>query len=267
MVGRSSQIWEAINDRTHQRFAIKVLLAESADDKEQIGQIKHEYEVGKGLDHPHVIRMHELNNQGKTPFLVMELYPWPNLKQRMTASGAESLVLQMPKMVRQAAEALKYLHSKGWIHRDIKPDNYLASDDGEVKLIDFALAEKPKTGIFRLFAGKAKIQGTRSYLSPEQIRGEPLDMRSDIYSFGCMLYELFTGKPPFVGVSSNELLQRHLSTPALRISANNTMVTPEFDDFVTTLLAKKPEDRPKDMVKVAATLTTMKFYKKAPSGR
>ena len=80
------------------------------------------------------------------------------------------------------------------MHRDIKPDNFLVTEDGDVKLIDFALAQRIRTGLSRLFAGRTKVQGTRSYMAPEQIRGKPLDGRTDVYSFGCMLYELLSGK-------------------------------------------------------------------------
>ena len=107
---------------------------------------------------------------------------------------------------------MQYLHEQGWIHRDIKPDNFLVNEEGDVKLIDFALAARERKGLGKLF-GRTKVQGTRSYMAPEQIRGKGLDARTDIYSFGCMLYELVSGRLPFTGVSPEELLRKHLYAP------------------------------------------------------
>ena len=114
----------------------------------------------------------------------MELFPAPNLKQHHQPGARSTGAACANESFDSAAEGLAYFHSQGWIHRDIKPDNFLMNAEGEVKLIDFALAVQKKTGLARLFAGKSKIQGTRSYMSPEQIRGQPLDVRADIYSFG-----------------------------------------------------------------------------------
>src|SRR5262249_12464823 len=150
--------------------------------REEVGLLKHEYEVGRALDHPQVIKTKALVRERDAVYLVMELYAVPNLKQRIV-QGGEPLAPLATKCIRQAAEGLSYFHSQGWIHRDIKPDNFLADDNGNVKLIDFALAARKKGGLARLFAGKTKIQGTRSYMSPEQIRGQSLDQRADIYSF------------------------------------------------------------------------------------
>ena len=119
----------------------------------------------------------------------MELFAAPNLKQWINQGSRGARAAWPASSSAKAAEGLAYFHSQGWIHRDIKPDNFLMNPKGDVKLIDFALAVRRKGGLARLFAGKTKVQGTRSYMSPEQIRGQPLDERADIYSFGCMVYE------------------------------------------------------------------------------
>ncbi len=172
--------------------------------------IRKEYDVGHALKHPRLIQVLEFGRHKGQPYVLLELFSAPNLKILLQQQGSEQLAPLAVKFVEQSSEALAYFNGEGWVHRDIKPDNFLMSETGEVKMIDFALGQKPKTGLAKLFAGKTKVQGTPSYMSPEQIRGEPLDIKADIYSYGCTLYELFTGKRPFTGMSTNELLNRHL---------------------------------------------------------
>ena len=153
-----------------------------------------------------MIKIYEFNTEGEAPYLVMEHFEHPNLKLWLRG-GPQTSRPPRPKIIEQGAEALVYFHSEGWIHRDVKPDNFLLSDDGDVKLIDFAISHKKKSGFAALFCGIGKkMQGTRSYMSPEQIRSKNLDQRADIYSFGCMLFELLCGKPPFTGSNADELL-------------------------------------------------------------
>ena len=175
----------------------------------------------------------------------MELFAAPNLKQ-LIHQGVEALApIAGGHSFARPPRGWPTCTRKGWIHRDIKPDNFLVKPSGDVKLIDFALAVRRKGGLARLFAGKTKIQGTRSYMSPEQIRGQPLDERADIYSFGCMVYELLGGKPPYTGTSTNELLNKHLRSPIPPLQASNRNVTDDFAQLGAAMLAKKPEDRPR----------------------
>ena len=116
----------------------------------------------------------------------------------------------------------------------------------------------------KFFGGKSKIQGTRSYMAPEQIRGETLSASADIYSFGCMMYELLTGKPPFVGSNSNELLQRHLKSPPLGLDAVDKNFTPEITNLVAEMLAKKPEKRPESMQKCILALRSLRLHRRDP---
>jgi serine/threonine protein kinase len=179
--------------------------------------------------------------------------------------GIEALQPAVPGLIRKAAEGLAYLHSQGWIHRDVKPDNFLMKPDGQVKLIDFALAIRRKGGLARLFAGRSKIQGTRSYMSPEQIRGQPLDERADLYSFGCMVYELLGGKPPYTGTSTNDLLTKHLRAPIPPLGASNRNVHEDFAELARRLLAKQPEERPASMADFLRELRGMQVFKVPPA--
>lgn len=263
ITGQTSQIWEGMRDTDRARHALKILLPDFRKNREQIGFLKHEYEVGSGLDHPGVVKVFEFAAPKGVPYLAMELYTCGNLKQVIRSVGLEDLGPLLPDIVRQAGEALAYFNYKGWIHRDVKPDNFLLTPEGNVKLIDFALAQRKKSGLAKLFGGGTKkIQGTKSYMSPEQIRGEALDERADVYSFGCTAYELFSGKPPYTGSNANDLLMKHLSAPPAVVAAANSNVTMEFSDLVRQCMAKKPANRPQTMQEFVDKLRMIKVYKR-----
>jgi serine/threonine protein kinase len=144
------------------------------------------------------------------------------------------------------------------VHRDVKPDNILVNASGEVRLIDFALAQRSGGG---RFLRKRKCQGTRSYMSPEQILCHPLDGRADIYSYAAAAYELVTGRPPFRAADSNDLLRKHLTEKPISPEVHNPQVTKEFADFVLNMLAKKKQDRPNDFHVVLMKLKNIKLFK------
>jgi serine/threonine protein kinase len=245
--GKTCQVWEAMNDLQGNRYALKVLLAEYRHNKEEVGLLQHEHQVGRNLKHQRVITIYEYGIDHDNVYLGMELFQAPNIKQVIN-QRSDGLGPLLGKVITQAAEGLAYFHSQGWVHRDIKPDNYLMNAEGEVKLIDFALAQPLRAGLLsRLMPRSKKIQGTRSYMSPEQIRNQRLDERADLYSFGCMLHELVGGKPPFTGISTNDLLNKHLSAAPPPLQASNRNASDAFAQLVRRMLAKKPQDRPANM--------------------
>ena len=262
-LGSTCQVWEAIHDKDAKRVALKVLRPEQRGNKEEIAFLKHEYEVAKELNHRNVIKLIDYVTNAETPFIVLELFSELNLKMALRR-GPEPIAYQLPSIVEQACEGLYYLHSKGYVHCDIKPDNLLLSRNWEVKLIDFTIAKKIKSGLGKLFGGKTKVEGTRSYMSPEQIRGQSLDPRSDIYSMGCMLYELIVGRAPFTGNTPNELLSKHLSAAIPSALVNNDNVSPEFNNILRKMLAKKLEDRPQTMWDVLKMIRSTAIFKKPP---
>jgi len=217
------------------------------------------------MNHQCVIKIHDMVlDKNMPPFLVLELFSELNIKQALRR-GPESIAFMVDKIIEQCSEGLFYLHSQGWVHCDVKPDNFLVSRSGEVKLIDFTIAQKMKTGLAKFFSGKSKnITGTRSYMSPEQIRGKALDQRSDIYGFGCVLYEMVTGKPPFTGSSPNELLNKHLTAQVPSPLVVNDNVTNEYAAIIRSAMAKKPEDRPATMWELLKILRSIKIFKKPP---
>lgn len=261
--GQNCCIWQAYDDANQRIVGIKTLLDKFLKDREQIRLLRWEYAVGSTLKHPLIIDVLSYDVDRGTPYLVTEWFSSPNLKQRFNA-GVEKFVHLLPKIIERSAEALGYLHKMGWVHRDVKPDNFLVGDEAETKLIDFALAKKQKTGLMKFFAGKTKVQGTRSYMAPEQIRGSAPDRRMDIYGFGCMLHELFSGKPPFTGVNSNDLLMKHLRAPPPPLEAFNSNVTPEFAQLVRKCMAKNPSARPASMEDFLTELRMIRVFKVPP---
>ncbi|MCL6507260.1 MAG: serine/threonine protein kinase, partial [Bryobacteraceae bacterium] len=266
-VGHTCQVWEAAKTDDPTRYVLKVLRPDLRKNKEEVAALRNEYECAHKLRHKNIIRIYECNVEGDTPYLVMEHFEHENLKL-LLRDGPQRVAHLAPKIIEQGAEALFYLHSEGWIHRDVKPDNFLVSDEGMVKLIDFAISVRQKSALAALFSfGKKPVQGTRSYMSPEQIRNQNLDPRADIYSYGCVLFELLSGKPPFTGVNADDLLTKHLSAPIPSVQVYNDNVTPEFSNLIRKMMAKRREERPATMwefLKEYRSIRPFKVVPKAP---
>ncbi len=259
--GRHCQIWQAVDRTTGGRVAVKAVLPAMAADAVQRQLLAHELKVAKSLDHPTVIRIDRLCEE-RVPHLVMELFPHDDLKKEI-AAGVTSLVPKLQRIVTETALALDHLHARGWVHRDFKPENVLAAADGQVKLIDLAIAAKASGFLGRFLGAKNPPMGTPSYMSPEQIRGEALDARSDIYAFGCVLFELIAGKPPYQAATVNDLLNKHVSAAVPAVSAVNPNATTTVTDLLRKMLAKKPADRPASMREVLKQLRTIRLLENA----
>ena len=188
--GQNSEVWEVVEVGGKTRFAMKLLLKDRSDEQLQRAALRQEARIGLKLEHPNIIRFYKYAHDRKTPFIIMEHFRSTNLKLQIMRGEGSKLRPRLRKILKQFCLGLGYLHGKGWVHRDIKPDNLLVNSSAEVRLIDFAISVRAASGLSRLFAGKTKAAGTRSYMSPEQIRGLPLDGRADIYSTGVMLCEL-----------------------------------------------------------------------------
>ncbi len=274
--GRHCDVWEAMHDGKNERFALKIIRADYRNDAVQLGLMRHEFAVGRELTHPNCITIYEFDASKASPFLAMEFFASAtNLKKLISPNiqsigdavpGIERIARQIPRIIEQAAAGLAYFHQRGWIHRDIKPDNFLVNPDADVKLIDYAIADRRKGLLGRLF-GKSQIAGTRSYMSPEQIRGQALDHRTDIYSFGCVMFELFSGRPPYTGNSENELLTKHLRAPIPSAETFNKNLTYECVQLVKAMLAKEPKDRPESMDEVLEHLRAYRVFRSMPAAR
>jgi serine/threonine protein kinase len=193
----------------------------------------------------------------------MEFFPGGSLKLRLMRKQNDFIREFAQQIFKDAATALAFMNSQGWVHRDIKPDNILVSSAGETRMIDFAIAQRIQKPTFfgKLFRRKGKTQGTRSYMSPEQIRGDFLDGQSDIYSFGATCYEVVTGRPPFRAASSQDLLEKHIVEKPVSPRVHNPDVTEDFANLVLRMLAKKKQDRPRDFHEILIKMRTMRVFK------
>jgi len=262
--GRTTQVWQAVHDGKKQFFGIKVLRKEFQKNREQLSLMKREYTVGSKLKHPRIIRIFDFEKERGELFLVMEWFSAPNLK-RLIHTGTDNLAHLAPKIIQQACQGLSNMHQQGWVHRDVKPDNFLVTDKGNTKLIDFALSVKTKKGLGRFLAAKTKVQGTRSYMAPEQILGQPVDGRTDLYSLGCVIYEMLASRLPFTGTSTNELLNKHLKATPPSLETTNPNVTPEMSRLVQKAMAKKPSGRHDSIEDFLTAFQMTKLFHLAPT--
>jgi eukaryotic-like serine/threonine-protein kinase len=261
--GQTSQVWEVVEMSSSRHFAMKLLLPEFATNEMHRKHLFHEAEVGLKLAHANIVRILKVSKDPKNPFFIMEYFPGGSLKARLLRKDQEFIFKNAQSIVKQAATGLAFMNALKYVHRDVKPDNILVSSGGDLKLIDFAISQRiKKPGFFdKMFKKKGKVAGTRSYMSPEQIRGEFLDGRADIYSFGATCYELFTGRPPFRADNAQELLRKHILEKPQSPKTHNANITDEFADLVLKMLAKKPADRPHDFHEVLKKLQTIRILK------
>jgi len=261
--GALYEIWAVRPVSETTAYAMKWLPPGPNYTRHTIAELKHEYQVGASLDHRACIHSYEFDTTNNGAYLLLELFKVPNLKQQIIVDH-KRLHHRAKEILTEAAAGLNHLHEHGWIHRDIKPDNFLLNDDDVVKLIDFNLACKPTGALGKIFGMKAQVKGTHSYMSPEQIRGQAIDGRADVYSFGCLLHEFFSGKPPFTANSPNELLQRHLSSRPPELTVVDKNIVPDFARYVQLMMAKDPAQRPATMKDVMMELKTQNMFYNKP---
>jgi serine/threonine protein kinase len=263
--GHASLIWQAYDDANQRIVGVKTLLEKDTKDREQLHYLRWEYTVGQKLRHPNVIEIYSSPWDMSQPHFAMEWFASPNMKQRYL-QGAEKLAPLLPKIIDEACQALCFLHGMGWVHCDIKPDNFLVTDEGDVKLIDFALAKRCRHGLTHWLTSRTRlIQGTKSYISPEQIRGQALDGRADLYSFACSIHELLSGKPPFTGTSTSDLLNKHLRSSPPSLEALNQNVTSDFSQLIRRSLSKKRDARPESVDDFLREFRMIRVFKVTPS--
>lgn len=263
--GQVSQVFEVVELKSNRHFAMKLLLPEAADKSEHRRTLFNEAEVGVEMRHQNVINILKVSRSKETPHFIMEFFPSGSLRLRLQAKDFSFVKEHARKIFKGAATGLAYMNASGFVHRDVKPDNMLVNSLGETKMIDFAISKKIPTGMAKWFYRKGKPQGTPSFMAPEQIRDELPDGRSDIYSYGCTLFELTTGRPPFRGTSMNDLLGRHFSEKPSPPSAYNQDLTDEFSAFVLKMLAKNKADRPANFHEVLIELRKVKqIFKSVP---
>lgn len=263
--GHASLIWQAYDDAAQRIVGVKTIHANDFKDREQVNFLYREYTIGRDLIHPNIIKIYPSVWDSKLPFFAMEWFSSPNLKQRLNQGGTDAIAYLVPQIIEQSCVALSFVHREGWVHCDIKPDNFLMSDEGHLKLIDFALAKRVKRGVARWLTMKSKPQGTKSYISPEQIRGQPLDGRADLYSLACTIHEILAGRPPFTGANTNELLNKQLRSSPPSLEAINQNVTAECAQLIRRTMSKNPDARPKTVDDFLMEFRMIRVFKTTPS--
>ena len=264
--GQNSAVLEVVQEGTGRRFAMKQLLHSRSGERSERKAFEFEAKLGMLLQHPNLIRVHDLVRDPQQPYFVMDFFP-NSYHLRLPLGRPREYPLpkhQLHRIIRQAAVGIAFMHDKGWVHRDIKPENILVNKVGEVRVIDYALAMKVRTGLAKVFGGKPPRAGTHSYMSPEQIRCEPPLPTSDIYSFGITCYELACGRQPFRANSLNELLNKHVRERPSPPTVHNKLITPEYSDLVMRMIAKKPADRPATMHEFQSLFARVRIFQDDP---
>ena len=262
--GQFSQVFEVVEVTSMRHFALKVLLPERAKNPEQRRLLFYEASVGQKLAHPNIIKILSVNRDPNLPHFVMEFFPSGSLRTKLQQKQFDFLKQHVEKIFKQAATGLAYMNASGYVHRDVKPANILVNGLGDVRIIDFAISYRPPKGLAKLFARKKQAMGTRSYMSPEQIRGQILDGRADVYSYGCTCYEVLTGRPPFRGKDAQDLLTKHITETPVNPRQLNPEVTDDFADLLLKMLKKKRDERPRDFHEILMALRNMRVIKGLP---
>src|SRR6267143_4199831 len=212
--GGMGDVYQAHDTKLNRDVAMKVLPAAFINDPERLSRFQREARTLAALNHPNIATIHGLERADGVNYLVMELVPGHTLAERVSSGALQ--IAEALKVAAQIAEALEAAHEKGVIHRDLKPANVNVTPEGRVKVLDFGLAKafagdgeldvsKPPT-LTAMGTEEGRILGTPAYMSPEQARGKPVDRRTDIWAFGCVLYERLTGKQTFHGEEVTDIL-------------------------------------------------------------
>jgi TolB-like protein/Tfp pilus assembly protein PilF len=245
--GGMGEVYRARDTKLGRDVAIKVLSGSLAGDPERLARFDREAKILAALNHPHIVTIFSIEEAGGVPFLTMELVEGCTLGHVIGRGGVS--LTQFFDISIALADALAAAHRKHLTHRDLKPANVMISDDGHVKVLDFGLArsveaERDNADDTRLPLTKAgAIVGTLPYMSPEQIEAKPLDPRSDIFSFGVMLYEMATGERPFAGDSSPALMSSILKDHPASIGARRFDVPGGVSRLIDRCLEKHPPNR------------------------
>lgn len=254
-------VYLAEDTRLDRKVAIKFLPRHIAANSDERKRFEIEAKAAAALNHPNIATIHAIEEADDELFLVMEYIPGKHLKDHI--QGKPLPVEEAKDIARQIAKGLWAAHQKGIVHRDIKSANIMSSGDGEVKIMDFGLAK---------FRGSAQLTqvgttvGTAAFMSPEQSRGGDVDQRTDIWSFGIVLYELMTGKLPFKGDYEQAIIYSVLNEAPDNISAANPDVPDEIVSMVNKCLEKEPDNRYQDMSEILDDLAQQSDGDKTASG-
>jgi len=247
--GGMAQVWEAHDEILGRRVAVKVLYQHLATDESFLARFRREAIAAARLAHPNVVATYDTGVDGDVAWIVMELVDGRTLREELLERGAmhPSRVVHLGT---QVADALDYAHRSGVVHRDVKPGNILLTEGDRVKVADFGIAKAASeaaegaSGSSSLdLTQSGAIVGTAKYLSPEQVNGEPVDGRSDVYALGVVLYEMLCGRPPFSGETEVALALQHLSAAPMAPRQVRAGIPRSLEAVVLRAMAKSPAQR------------------------
>lgn len=251
--GGTSTVYRGLDTRLDRPVALKVMDSRYAGDQQFLTRFQLEARTVARLKNPGLVAVYDQGQDGRHPFLVMELVEGGTLRELLEERGP------MPPhavaaVLRPVLGGLAAAHRAGLVHRDVKPENVLISDDGDVKIADFGLVRAvAAAGI----TSSSVILGTAAYLSPEQVRDGNAGPRSDVYSAGILTYELLTGHTPFSGDTALSIAYQRLDNDVPPPSAEIDGVPTQFDDFVACATARDPAERYADAIEMAADLASI----------
>jgi len=243
--GGMGVVYKAEDMRLGRTVALKFLPEDVAKDAQAVERFRREARAASALDHPHICTIHDIDEHEGRQFIVMELLEGGTLKERI---GHPPVKLeQIAAWGMQIAEALSAAHAKGIVHRDIKPGNVFLTEGGQAKVLDFGLAKllEPvsEATLSETMTGAQRAVGTLPYMAPEQLRGEPLDARADIYALGVVLYEMATGRRPFEAAVSASLAADILNKPPVPPGRLTPGLSPKLEEMILKCLEKDPGNR------------------------
>jgi tetratricopeptide (TPR) repeat protein len=247
--GGMGEVWRARDTRLGREVAIKVVHPRLASDPDRLSRFEKEARAAAQLDHPNILVVHDVGTHEGSPFIVSELLQGESLREKL---GAPLPPKKAVDYAVQIAHGLAAAHEKGIVHRDIKPENVFVTKDGHVKILDFGVAKLlpsfEASGVDTETPTATATQqgtavGTVAYMSPEQIRGQPVDARTDLFSLGVVLYEMLSGKRPFQRDTPAEIMTAILREEPPDLSETNRSVPPALENVVRHCLEKEPESR------------------------
>ena len=263
--GGMGVVYRAEDTRLQRPVALKVLPPELVGDEERRKRFLREARAAAAVTHPNIATIYHVDEAGGMVFIAMELIEGRTLREMI--GGRPMPLTDALRIATGVAEGLARAHKAGVVHRDLKPDNVIISADGSPKILDFGLAKmlergsgdpggvSSQAGTFTdEMTREGKIFGTPAYMSPEQARGKPVDERSDIFSFGTTLYEMVTGRPPFMGETKTDVLSAILRERPEFPSVKNPKIPQELDLFIASCLEKDPGDRYQHSLQLAVEL-------------
>jgi serine/threonine-protein kinase len=240
-----STLYRATDLASGRQVAIKIPHAEMEKDPILLERFKREQEIGQELDHPGIVKTFDGEDRSRL-YMVMEWVDGKLLRHVLNEQdqyGERRLPIdRAEKITLGICDALDYMHKHGVVHRDLKPENVMVDDADNVKLIDFGIAMKEDARRLT-YAGPSPMLGTPDYISPEQVKGQRGDQRSDIYALGAMLYEMLTGRVPFIGASPLVVMNERVLMDPVPARKVNPEISPQLDEILHRAMEREPRRR------------------------